>query len=441
MAGNALAPTVRTLIGQSKIKGGRRDMCYNWWLMKLKKGLITLTLLMLCLLLIGCTPPPNFDSRLGSILKPYRFSLVKWEGGAIPHEIGQWFSQAKGGDDETHVVTEYFAVIERIKTLESEIRAINDGNKQGDLALLEAELTTLHNYKIAVKDVVERIIERQTKQALAEQGVFNPLDRYIMVRVNFPPLNFKLEEPPHLLVISPRDRIASIRRIYLQQRIDLKEIEDTEAEVDKLGVSSLVVELGGLAMTYPSFVTDDGSLEFTIRAATEEWLHQYLVFKPLGVLYLLDQLGISRNYEVVTMNETVTSMISKEISAIVVETYYPEYEDVNNINQKKDTEFDFNQEMQKIRRAVDNYLARGEIEQAEQFMEDMRQYLASKGHHIRKLNQAYFAFHGVYADSPTSVDPIGLELKELRSRTTSLREFLNTVAVMTSRQDLKQSIE
>jgi len=97
--------------------------------------------------------------------------------------------------------------------------------------------------------------------------------------------------------------------------------------------------------------------------------------------------------------------------------------------------------MQKIRRAVDNYLADGEIEQAEQFMEDMRQYLASKGHHIRKLNQAYFAFHGVYADSPTSVDPIGLELKELRSRTTSLREFLNTVAVMTSRQDLKQSIE
>ncbi|GAI75463.1 unnamed protein product [marine sediment metagenome] len=97
--------------------------------------------------------------------------------------------------------------------------------------------------------------------------------------------------------------------------------------------------------------------------------------------------------------------------------------------------------MREIRKMVDKYLARGEIEQAEEFMKQKRQYLDSMGHYIRKLNQAYFAFHGTYADRPTSISPIGLELKELRSQSASLKDFLNAVAIMTSRQDLRDSIK
>ena len=96
--------------------------------------------------------------------------------------------------------------------------------------------------------------------------------------------------------------------------------------------------------------------------------------------------------------------------------------------------------MREIRKTVDSYLARGEIEQAEEFMEQKRQYLASMGYYIRKLNQAYFAFYGTYADRPTSISPIGSELKELRAQSASLKDFLNRVAGMTSRQDLKDSI-
>jgi hypothetical protein len=180
-------------------------------------------------------------------------------------------------------------------------------------------------------------------------------------------------------------------------------------------------------------------LQFTIDTATEEWLHQYLVFKPLGFLYLLDLAGVSRNYEIATMNETLASIVSKEISSIVYEKYYPEYG--NGVNQTAEPEFDFNREMREIRKIVDKYLARGEIEQAEELMEQKRQYLASMGRYIRKLNQAYFAWHGTYADRPTSISPIGLELKELRSQSASLKDFLNSVAVMTSRQDLRDSIK
>jgi hypothetical protein len=278
----------------------------------------------------------------------------------------------------------------------------------------------------------------QIKEALAQQEILNPFEKYIRLKVSFPPVNFKLEKPPYLLVISLRDRIESIRGVTLQPSITLEEIEKIEAKVDKLGVSSLVVELGGFG-TYPSFVTDEASLRFTLDTVIEEWVHKYLFLKPLGFRYLLDLTGVSRNYDIATMNETVASMVSKEIGSIVYEKYYPK--DKNGVLQEPPPDSKFNQEMREIRRTVDEYLARGEIEQAEKFMEEKRQNLAAEGYHIRKLNQAYFAFHGTYADSPTSISPIGVELEQLRNQSASLKDFLDTVAAMTSRQDLKESIK
>ncbi|GAI86090.1 unnamed protein product, partial [marine sediment metagenome] len=126
-----------------------------------------------------------------------------------------------------------------------------------------------------------------------------------------------------------------MREIPLKQGLSLEEMESIEAEADKLGVSSLVVELGGFGGTYPTFVTDEASLRFTIDTAAEEWLHQYLTFKPLGFLYLLDIIGVSRNYEIATMNETLASMVSKEIGSILNEKYYPQPE--NNGSQTQET--------------------------------------------------------------------------------------------------------
>ena len=228
-----------------------------------------------------------------------------------------------------------------------------------------------------------------------------------------------------------------MREVTLKQSISLETIEDVEAKVDELGVSSLVVKLGGLGATYPTFVTDDADLRFTIDTAAEEWLHQYLVFRPLGFLHLLDVTGLSRNYEIATMSETLAGMVGKEIGALVQGKYYSPLETGIEPTEIVTPEFNFNREMREIRRAVDQYLAEGQIELAENFMEERRQYLASKGYYIRKLNQAYFAFHGTYADSPTSISPIGLEMKELRQKSASLKDFLDTVSAMTNRQDLE----
>jgi hypothetical protein len=63
------------------------------------------------------------------------------------------------------------------------------------------------------------------------------------------------------------------------------------------------------------------------------------------------------------------------------------------------------------------------------------------GYVIRKLNQAYFAFYGSYADSPigpAGEDPVGAAVRELRSRSATLIEFVNRMAWLTSFEDLQK---
>jgi hypothetical protein len=398
-------------------------------------------LLSFCLLAIGCTATKEFNTQLSQIARPYRFHIAQWEASTVFKAAKQAICERDRADSvEVEKVNDYFDTVARIKTLKSEIEAIKAGSKTGELASLEVKLTELQQKRKALVIAAEKVIAKQMKDILSQQAIYNPLDKYVGLKINFPPLDFKLEKPPHLLIISPQEKIESMREIVLQQEMMTAEMEQIEREVDKLGVSSIVVELGGFGGTYPAFVTNEASLRFTVDAAAEEWLHQYLFFRPLGFRYAMDVLGVKRNYEIATMNETVASMVGKEIGDRVVESYYPDSKHADKEQDRK-SGFDFDNEMREIRRAVDEYLAQGEVERAEEFMEEKRQYLASKGYHIRKLNQAYFAFYGAYADRPTSISPIGGEMKRLREQSASLKDFLMSVSSMTSREDLLESLK
>jgi len=411
--------------------------------MRLRLRLVLLTLLLLLISSVGAScasPSQDFDASLHAIVKPYRFSIAQWELGALSNQLDQAFSgKNRNLDINTSMVTDYFAAVDDIKSLTFEMKRLNAGHEQVAADSLQTELDELEQHKEALNAVVEGIIAGQIRETLIQQGIYHPADRYVGIKVGFPPINFKLEQPPHLLVVSPRDRIESIREILLLQEMDTEQMEQVEAAVDEMNVASLVVGLGGFGGTYPTFVTNEASLQFAIDAATEEWLHQYLFFKPLGFRYALDILGISPDYEIATMNETVAGMVSKEIGTLVMENYYPELVAIDEQPETHISEFD--REMREIRKTVDQYLADGEIERAEEFMEERRQYLASLGYYLRKLNQAYFAFYGAYADRPASISPIGEELKELRQRSASLKDFLETASSMSSRQDLRDYLD
>jgi len=273
----------------------------------------------------------------------------------------------------------------------------------------------------------EEILCNRIRTILADEGISA-----------FPPVIFRFEEPPHLLVVSPRDEIVYYDRRMLRQKLSVEEMENLEARIDELELSALVVELGGFGATYPPMVNRDMSLPYTIDTAVEEWLHQYLAFRPLGFLYLLDSVGIRQNPDVVIMNETLADMVSQEIGSEVYARYYQGQEEVK--AGCNTLEFDFDAEMRKTRKAVDYYLSQGKIEEAERYMEDRRQEFIAHGYYIRKLNQAYFAFHGIYAQDPASVSPVYRDLKQLREQSPSLKYFLDKVATMKSCAELKEAL-
>ena len=396
---------------------------------------------------LGCASSSSFDSSLDEIIKPYSFSFAEWEIEALSYELEDFLF---GGGDETAddspLVLDYFSLNQQISDLEFQIEIGGDSIEADELAALKEQLEELKGRNDALEDGVERIIQKQIIETLKQMGIFNPLDGHLNLEISFPPVNFELEAPPHLLIVSPRDRIERTKEITLVQDISPQEREEIENAIDELGVSSIIVGLGGVA-TYPSFVIDSAGLQFTINVAVEEWLHQYLFFRPLGFMYNLHLAGITPNSEIAVMNETLVGIAREEIGAVLYQNYYSQYMgEVEENNQTETTqsdepEFNFFKEMREIRLAVDDYLAQGEVEQAEAFMEQKRLFLASKGYYIRKINQAYFAFYGTYAAGPISVNPIGTELKTLRGMNTSLSAFLNTVAAMTSRDDLKNSLE
>ena len=391
----------------------------------------------LFLLISRCTPGQELDSVLKNVTGPYRFSIATWEIGALFSEVGKLFSRPQGTTDD---VINYFNNANEIRRLEVDIAAINAGYSEGDISFLQGEIDTVRQRNKELVGKVETVLERQIREALSSEGIYNPWNIHVELKIGYPPMNFFLGRPPHVLIVSPRDRIESIREVPLLPDLSVEDMEKIENEIDSQGVSSLVVGIGGMA-TYPSYVIDTADLRFVLNVAAEEWMHQYLAFTPLGFRYLLDLSGIRPDYDIATLNETVAGIISKEIGDIVYRKYYsPDNEEETN-SQSGTPVFDFNREMREIRKTVDTFLAEGEIERAEEFMEQKRQYLVENGYLIRKLNQAYFAFHGAYADSPTSISPIGEELRQLRDRSPSLKEFLDSAVTLTSRKALSEYIK
>ncbi len=99
--------------------------------------------------------------------------------------------------------------------------------------------------------------------------------------------------------------------------------------------------------------------------------------------------------------------------------------------------------MHETRVTVDDLLAEGQIEAAEAYMEIRRQVFWDNNYRIRKLNQAYFAFYGAYADQPggsAGEDPVGAAVRQLRAESASLVEFIDQIAWLISFDGLLNSL-
>jgi len=96
--------------------------------------------------------------------------------------------------------------------------------------------------------------------------------------------------------------------------------------------------------------------------------------------------------------------------------------------------------MRETRERVDALLAEGQVEEAESYMEARRRVFWEHGYrHLRRINQAYFAFYGAYADvpgGPAGEDPVGDAVRQLWEQVGDPVAFLRQVAWMSSPEDL-----
>ena len=216
-----------------------------------------------------------------------------------------------------------------------------------------------------------------------------------------------------------------------------------------LNASALVVPVGGVGV-YPTMIMRTTDRRWLVSTVAHEWTHNYLQLRPLGTLY-------DQTPELRTMNETTADIVGAEIGDEVIRRFYSghaaelrtdpaliavpgRYPDPGDADPPP---FDFRTEMHATRLTVDLLLASGRITEAEQYMERRRREFVDHGFYIRRLNQAYFAFYGAYADipgGPAGKDPVGPAVRALRAQSGSLAKFVNRIAWMTSFEQLQAAV-
>lgn len=343
------------------------------------------------------------------------------------------------------VVYDTIQVTRDIEALESELErlyadpAIQDKDRFTDG--LRKKLSNLTSTQQQLAPIAEAVIQEQVAMVVAELGLTTGGQPFPAVQYHVSPL-------PLALIISPRDRIQQDGNISLLPDLTMEQRELIEEKVaETLDVSTLVVPVGGIG-AYPTMVMRTSNLPWMTEVVSHEWIHNFLTIRPLGIRY-------DTSPELRTMNETTASIAGKEIGQLVIEKFFPELlvrEPANTglASQKPlpaeqenvQEPFDFRKEMHETRVTADKLLSEGKIDEAETYMESRRKFFWDNGVSMRKLNQAYFAFYGAYADIPGGAageDPVGPAVRQLRAKSSSLAEFLYRISRMTSYADLLEA--
>jgi hypothetical protein len=386
-------------------------------------------------------PDDWFPQQAGVFIAGRYFDFVGWELNAAKLKVAQAAAHTHWQLDDAQrrqLVLDYVDQLRQIHELEHRIQqqyATLTGQALIEaVGSMEEELAALRQQHTARQLLVEAILEEQITVVLAKEGL-------APAGILFPPVRFHFTQTPLYLVVSPRDEIRTKYGTMLRTDMPLEDRVALEETIDTtLDVSSLVDEVGGLGI-YPTMIIESSWLPWVVDTVAHEWSHNYLLLRPMGWHY-------ARSPQLTTINETVASIFGQEIGQKVLARYYPELMPRHikrryNISWEPPPEdpsaFDFGREMRKTRLRVDELLAKGKVEEAEAYMEARRRIFVEHGYrHLRKLNQAYFAFHGSYAIGPGAVDPIGPLLKRLRLRHDSLKSFIDTVQGITTYEDLEQ---
>lgn len=400
--------------------------------------LLAVTAVLLLLLVPQWPVFGDAEYQTEAIVGLRRFDFVVWQTNALLEKAQavlsgsqQFLSEA----ERKQIVLDYIELVEFKIDIDGYMRYLLTEPEVDNLDVLMMKMQEGQEEartRIAEKQpLAEAILQEQVATILAEEG-------FAIAGQVWPPVMVHVSPLPWMLIVSPRDRIERIDQLSLNEGLSVADHEEIETAVfEQLDLSALVVPIGGLSM-YPAMIMESSNLNWLAEVIAHEWTHHWMGFHPLGLSYTDPALR--------TVNETVASIVDLEVGAAVIARYYPERVPPPPPPAAPETSpspdaavdeppaFDFRATMAETRIEADRLLAAGEIEAAEAYMEAQRQVFVANGYAIRKLNQAYFAFYGAYADRPgaTGSDPIGPMVREIRALSPSLKAFLQTMAPINS---------
>ena len=404
-------------------------------------------ILIAILILVGSTMPPGDQAqRVRAYTRDIEFDFVRWTINALGVKLNQLSlgtSNYLSSEAKHQLVIDYLNLVLNIQQAENQLNLIygdpNIKDPQAASESLRNQLDGLYEQRKTLAPVAEEILQNQLSTVAAELGL-------TLGGQPVPPVLYHSTSLPWALIISPRDEIRQEVDINLIPDLTVDQHVDLEEQVDQsLDVSSLVVGIGGIGL-YPTMISHTSNLNWLSEIIAHEWTHNFLGLRPLGINYLTSP-------ELRTINETAASIAGKEIGRALLERYYPELVPPpppppaptdEQAPAPEAPSFDFRAQMHETRVTADELLAEGKLEEAEEYMEQRRQFLWENGYRIRKLNQAYFAFYGAYADLPGGAageDPVGAAVRELRAQSPSLAAFLKRISWMSSFEQLLGALE
>ena len=396
--------------------------------------ILTIALISFTLLTVADARHFNPAQREGA---PYRFNITQWE---LSNVTDKWLYKVgsillgQGAAAREQDTLEYFAMNIEMSQIRGGLRFAAAQNLLDETARFQTLLNESEARADALSRGAEETVESYISKLLVDEGLG------VFGDVLLPPVDVRLTQPPKLLIVSPRDKIERKHEILVQQEVTLSEREAMEERIlIEDDMSALVEDIGGLA-TYPASVANGNAMHWTMQAAAHEWLHHYFFFQPLG-RHMFD------NGDMVQLNETIANVVGKEIgervyAAMERDSLVPrQAQPVAASNGAGRPPFDFAAEMRQTRNEVDAMLADGRIDDAEAYMEERRHLFVANGYPIRKLNQAYFAFYGTYADLPAAVSPIGDQVKRFRELVPELGDFIRAVSEFSSYDEFLSALE
>jgi hypothetical protein len=408
------------------------------WLFYVLTSLPTVVALLLVLTSDSFAPRTMVD-KVRLITAPYEFEFISWTADAIWAKVMQFtlgeerYMTTSAWHD---LVIGYGKLLDKIFAKEDELTRIFSDPAVADpmaaSAAVRADLAELRRSQAERQNLVESILQEQVSAELRKEG-FDVGGEVV------PTVLFRFTPIPMGLIVSPRNAIRQDANIQLLPGLTLEQQIMLEQETEsRLDVSALVVPFGGLG-TFPTMIMESSYTSWVLEAVTHEWTHIYLYLTPLGM-------GYETSPELRTINETAASLVGKAIGGLVVQHNYPEWasalpEDSAGVGLASPRPaFDYRHEMYVTRVETDRLLGLGLIDKAEAYLEQRRRFFAENGYIIRRLNQAFFAFYGTYADSPgeRGEDPVGPAVVNLFELCPSPGAFLRVISQVTSLAQLQK---